>query len=114
MGEIKITTKYNIGDKFFCAFNIKKKCPYCKRFHPHYVVAEVEITDIGFYSGSSAYYSVTVYVDKNMRFSTSYVNGWEFCKTREEAQKRCDIANMEYLTASVNFLNNDMRYGYFK
>nr|DAX39359.1 MAG TPA: tax1-binding protein [Caudoviricetes sp.] len=104
MGEIIIKTKYNKGDKLYCAYNTRKICPYCKQSYPHYEAAEVEITRIGcFNGGGSAHYSVCVRIDKNHTFSTSYVSDYVFCRTREEAQKRCDVANSNYLKAKFNF-----------
>ena len=108
MGKIEITTKYNIGDKFFCAFNTTKKCPYCKRRHPFYTVAEVEITNIGFYDPKSPYYSVSVEISKTHRFSTGYVGEHIFCETRQEAQQRCDRRNVEFLSGDINYYD-----GYF-
>ena len=103
--KIEIESKYNKGDRFFCAFNVRKKCPHCKRYYPHYEVAEIEITDVSF-NGIYVYYRVTVYISKNAQFSTSYVSEDKFYKTRKEAQVCCDQYNKRFMEAKTNNFND--------
>lgn len=102
MATITYETKYNVGDKFFVVDKGRKLCPTCLCYHDHYFVYEatIENIDIGYLG---VQYWTSLKLSNNCTKSMN-LSDFQFYKSKEDAQKKCDYENAKLLKEKKQYM----------